>query len=60
MNLLLTSLFTIFPGYEKFFNVSSSQVSDKIDKLLEEGHRRLMIEKERSGKTGRYNVYPLD
>lgn len=48
-----------FPGFEKLFN-ASSQVSDKIDNLLAEGHKRLMLEKEKSGKTGRWNVYPLD
>jgi hypothetical protein len=48
-----------YPGYEKFFD-ASSQLSSKIDGFLAEGHRRLMIEKEKSGTTGRYNVYPLD
>jgi hypothetical protein len=48
-----------YPGYEKLFN-ASPQLSEKIDGLLVEGHRRLMVEKEKSGKTGRYNVYPLD
>jgi hypothetical protein len=50
---------TRFPGFEKIFN-ASKQLSDKIDRLLEEGHRLLMIEKEKSGRTGRYNAYPLD
>ena len=48
-----------YPGVEKIFN-ASPQLSQRIDGLLAEagGRRRLMIEKERSGQTGRYNVYP--
>jgi len=48
-----------YPGYEKTFD-ASSQLSSKIDGFLKDGHRRLMVEKEKSGSTGRYNVYPLD
>lgn len=48
-----------FPGYEKMFN-ASSQVSNKIDNYLAQGKRRLMLGKEKSGKTGKYYVYPLD
>lgn len=48
-----------YPGHEKFFR-ASPQLSEKINNLLEEGHKRLMVEKEKSGHTGRYNVYPLD
>jgi hypothetical protein len=48
-----------FPDHEKVFN-ASGQLSEKIDNLLGEGHKRLMVEKEKQGNTGRYNVYPLD
>jgi CHAT domain-containing protein len=48
-----------YPDVEKSFT-PRKQLSEKIDRLLIEGHRMLMIEKEKSGAKGRYNVYPVD